>query len=76
MVAAGHAAIGHTAEAIRWTRTAIDCGFINYPCLARHDPFLANIRGEPEYQKLMDGLRLRWEAVDESDRQPLHSDGH
>ena len=71
MVAAGHAAIGHTAEAIRWTRIAIDCGFINYPCLARHDPFLANVRLEPEFQHLMDGLRRRWEAVDESERQPL-----
>jgi len=67
-IADGYALIGRRADAVRWIRIAIDCGFINYPCLAQHDPFLSSVRTDPGFQELMDGLKVRWEAVVEWER--------
>jgi mono/diheme cytochrome c family protein len=44
-------------------RTAIDYGYVNYPCWTEHDPFLGDLRSDLEFQKLMGGLKPRWEAV-------------
>lgn len=73
MIADGYALLGRKDDAIRWMRIVIDCGYINYTCLSQHDPFLESVRAEPEFQAMMDDLRKRWEAVPESDRQPLKS---
>jgi hypothetical protein len=54
--------------AIEWTRIAISRGFMNYPFLATHDPFLASIRAGARFQPLMIGLRPRWEALVEWER--------
>jgi hypothetical protein len=34
---------------------------VNYPYMANHDPFLANIRGERRFQNLMDRVKYEWE---------------
>jgi serine/threonine protein kinase len=60
-MAEGYALLGQTAEALRWLEHAIDKGWINYPLLADIDPFLANIRGEPRFQKLMQRVKYEWE---------------
>ena len=73
ILADGYALIGRSADAIRWTRIAVQCGFVNYPFLSRHDPFLGGVRTEPELQAMMDELRKLWEAVPDSERQPLES---
>ncbi len=62
-IAGGYALLGRRAEALEWTRKAIECGFTNYPCLAEYDPFLAPLRSTPEFMALMDSLKPRWEAV-------------
>ena len=62
-MAAGYALLGLRDEAIDWVRTCIDSGFINYPCLNERDPFLADLRADPEFQQLMAGLEIRWKAV-------------
>jgi TolB-like protein len=49
------------AEALDWLEHAIDAGFINYPLLAEKDPFLANIRGEERFKKLMERVKYEWE---------------
>ncbi len=63
MMADGYALLGRTQDAIRWVRTAIERGFINYPNLDEKDVFLDSVRGEPEFQALMAELRPRWEAL-------------
>ena len=55
--------LGRTDDALRWLRTAIQYGFINYPNLSANDAFLAPLRAEPAFVALMAELRPRWEAV-------------
>lgn len=52
-----------SANARSWLRFAVDRGFINHPFLAEHDPFLADLRHEPDFRKVLDELRPRWEAI-------------
>lgn len=47
-------------EALDWLENAVNHGLINYPAL-KHDAFLANIRGEPRFQKLMERVKYEWE---------------
>ena len=54
-LADGYALIGQLDAAMRWLRTAVDEGFINYPYLASRDPFLANLRSDPRFAELMRG---------------------
>ncbi len=62
-VADGFALIGRNADAITWTRTAVEGGFINYPCLVEHDPFLAPVRSDPAFQELVEQIKGRWMSV-------------
>ena len=68
VMADAYALIGRNDDAVRWTRIAISRGFINYPFLSRHDPFLENVRGDPRFQQLMDEVKPRWEALVEQER--------
>jgi tetratricopeptide (TPR) repeat protein len=63
-----YAAIGRHDDAIRWVRNAVDHGFINYPYIAEHDPFLASVRGDPGLKPLLAKVKPRWEAVVEWER--------
>ena len=56
-----YALLGQRGEALDWLENAIKVGFINYPFLAEKDPFLANIRGEPRFKKLMERVKYEWE---------------
>jgi hypothetical protein len=47
-----------------WLAIAVDRGFVNYPFLAYHDPYLESLRGLPQFQQLMSTVRDRWEAFD------------
>ena len=68
LVADGYALLGRKADALRWVQIAIDCGYIDYPMFTRLDPFLASLREEPGFLKLMEPVRRRWEAVLEWER--------
>jgi serine/threonine protein kinase/tetratricopeptide (TPR) repeat protein len=52
---------GETEEALKWIEYGLDIGCINYPFLSQHDPYLANIRGEPRFKKLMERVKYEWE---------------
>ena len=54
---------GHHDAAMRWLRTAVAQGFINYPYLATRDPFLVNVRSDPRFTELMREVKPRWEAL-------------
>jgi adenylate cyclase len=58
-----YAAVGCDDDAIRWVRNAVEHGFINYPFLAEHDPFLVTIRSKPAFQALLKEVKGRWESV-------------
>jgi tetratricopeptide (TPR) repeat protein len=60
-LADGYALIGRRDDALRWLRGAVQQGFINYPFLTR-DPFLESLRGEAEFQALMQHVERRWRA--------------
>ena len=60
-MAESYALLGETGAAIEWIENAVDWGFINYPFLMGHDPFLVSIRGEERFQKLMERVKYEWE---------------
>ena len=39
-------------------------GFINYPFLARHDPFFETVRSHPRFKQLLDVVHDRWEKFE------------
>jgi len=61
-LAQAYALAGEAEEAVRWATVAVERGFINYPFLARHDPFLATLVGNAAYDQLLERARVRWEA--------------
>ena len=64
ILAQGYALAGMPERALYWLEIAIERGFVNYPFLARHDPFLANLRTLPRFLQLMDRARDRWERFE------------
>jgi len=55
--------IGQHADAFRLLRRSVDLGFINFPFLAEHDPFLADLRRDPGFTALLAEVKPRWEAA-------------
>jgi len=51
-------------ESLAWLEHSVSLGFINYPFLAEQDPFLANIRSEERFKKLMERVKYEWEHFD------------
>jgi hypothetical protein len=51
-------------DAIGCLKVAIDRGFINYPYLARHEPFFESFRTLPAFQELLDVVRERWQRFE------------
>jgi serine/threonine protein kinase len=43
----------------------VDLGMINYPLMSELDPFLANIRGEERFKKLMERVKYEWEHFED-----------
>jgi len=56
------ALVGENEKALELLEHWVDRGSINYPMLAHGDPLLANLRGEPRFQRLLDRIRPEWEA--------------
>jgi serine/threonine protein kinase/tetratricopeptide (TPR) repeat protein len=59
------ALVGAKEEALDWLENAVNRGFTNYPLLAEKDPWLANIRSEPRFKKLMERVKYEWEHFEE-----------
>jgi len=72
-IADGYSLIGHTDDALRWIRIAMNRGFINYPFLATYDPLLANVRSDPRFPALMREVKARWEALAQNLPRPLRA---
>jgi non-specific serine/threonine protein kinase len=65
LVSEAMALFGEKKESMDWLENAVNRGFINYPLLAEKDPFLANIRGEERFKKLMERVKYEWEHFEE-----------
>jgi tetratricopeptide (TPR) repeat protein len=63
-LAQGYALAGMPDAAIHWLRIAVERGFINYPFLSEHDPFLKRLRPDPRFKDLLATVRKRWEAFE------------
>ncbi len=55
-----HSMLGDRDQGIAWFRRAVDLGNHNYPWFQR-DKNYDKLRGDPEYQKIMDSVRQHWE---------------
>ena len=64
MMASGYSMIGRVEEAVDWVEQSAQRGFINYPFLSESDPFLANLRGEPQFEALMERVKDQWETFE------------
>jgi TolB-like protein len=53
--------IDEKEQALHWLEHTVNRGMINYPLLSEMDPFLENIRGEPQFKKLMERVKHDWE---------------
>ena len=60
-IAVTFAFVKQRQAALDWLENAVNRGFLNYPLMAEKDPFLANIRGEERFQKLMERVKYEWE---------------
>jgi len=61
LMASCFALIDERDQALKWLERAIERGWINYPLFTKIDPFLENIRQEPEFKKLMERVKYEWE---------------
>ncbi len=58
------ALIDEKERALDWLEKDVDLGMINYPLMNEFDPFLANIRGEERFKKLMERVKKEWEKFE------------
>jgi non-specific serine/threonine protein kinase len=61
LMAGGYALLQEKDQALDWLENAINRGFINYPFIAKHDPFLENLRGDERFEKLLAKAKAAWE---------------
>jgi eukaryotic-like serine/threonine-protein kinase len=58
------ALVNEPEAAIDFIERAVEFGFINVPWLSKYEPFLANLRGEPRFDRLMERVRRAWRAFE------------
>jgi TolB-like protein/Flp pilus assembly protein TadD len=58
------ARLGEGEAALGWLENAAGRGFVNYPLLRYHDPFLAPLRPAPRFERLMRLVKREWEAFE------------
>ena len=51
-------------QSFAYLEDAVNKGFINYPFLNEHHPWLANIRGEERFKKLMERVKKEWQEFE------------
>ena len=64
-IAEAYAVLGDKISALRMLRMSVESGFFRYPYTAR-DPLLNGLRGEPEFDQILNMARGRYEAFKSS----------
>jgi len=59
-----YALLGAKTEALDWMKKDVQLGFINYPYLAVHSPFLSSIRGEERFVRILNDVKASWERFE------------
>ena len=54
---------GNVRRAAAWLDRAVDLGFVNWPYLERHSPFLRPIAGEAPLRPVLKKAKRRWKAL-------------
>ncbi len=62
--------LGDREHALGWLKRTVALGNVNYPWFQR-DKNYDSLRGDPEYQAIMAGVRQRWEAY-KNEFDPAH----
>jgi serine/threonine protein kinase len=60
-----HALAADTDGALDWLESAVELGLAHHPFLARIDPLLENVRGEPRFEALLERVETAWRAFPE-----------
>jgi hypothetical protein len=60
--------VGEIGEALTWLERASAWGFANHRFLAHHNRFLAPLRGDPRFQRLIDRVHAEELAFEVGDR--------
>jgi hypothetical protein len=63
-LADGYAVLGQRDPALHWLRKAMTRGFINYPYIAQADSLLNSLRGDTEFEQLLEEVKRRWHAME------------
>jgi hypothetical protein len=61
LVATYYAMLDQKDNALKWLTNSVDRGFINYPFLAKYDPFLSECSEYAPIQKLLRRVKREWE---------------
>lgn len=69
--AIGYALLGDANESARWLRVAVERGFVNYPYLAEHEPFVGSLKGDSSLDGVLADARIGWRAFREQHRSPV-----
>ena len=57
-----YALAGERQSALDSVERMIELGVFNYPFLAKHEPFLRSLHGEPRFAELLERARKAWDA--------------
>jgi TolB-like protein len=59
-----YSVLGDTEKSLDWLENCVNRGFTNYPFMSRHDPLLANVRGNERFEALMTRVKALWEQFE------------
>jgi non-specific serine/threonine protein kinase len=60
-IATFYAMLNDKENCLFWLENSVNRGFINYPYMSKYDPFLAKLRDDPRFRKLMAKVKHEWE---------------
>ncbi len=59
-----YAIVGDWEQTLEWLENAVNRGFINYPFLCEYDPFLARLRSNSRFRRLMARVKGEWKRFE------------
>lgn len=63
LMAQAHGLAGDQEAAQEWLSIASQCGFKNYPFIAKHDPSFATFQDDPGFKALADHIKQDWSEL-------------